>query len=262
MRYLRALCLAGFAMGCGQPPPLDYPQDAVTVLAGYMARFVTLPTDATDAGYHVYDLGALQVESFAVRWACDEPTRYLYAACSDIQFRGIERAGCTSSTAQLGNQWSPSCAVRLSLPSADPEVAPRVVTVDLNSCALPKDCQQSAFSGCETVIQRNFQAAGLAVVNATTWTSPRTHVMLHEPVAALRPVDAALCDEAKLAAGRVCDELAATMSFVAACHPYVHFSATPRPACAVRFDVRFGEANPANSVLTTQLDGLLSFRIE
>lgn len=79
---------------------------------------------------------------------------------------------------------------------------------------------------------------------------------------ALRPLDAALCSEAQTAATRVCDELLTTMSFVAACQPYVAFRTEPRPACSVRFDVRFSQTDPGNSVITTKLDGLLSFTVE
>lgn len=35
-----------------------------------------------------------------------------------------------------------------------------------------------------------------------------------------------------------------------------------RAACTIRFDVRFSRTDPANSVVTTKLDGLLSFALE
>lgn len=262
MRHSLALSFAAIAVACSPPPPIDYPREAVQILAKNMASFAILPPDAADAGYHVYDLGGLPIESYIVSDACHEPTYYLSSACRDVAAQGLAPAGCSGSVALLGAYALPSCAIRLNLPAPDPQDAPRVLAVDLNTCTSRLDCQSIPFSGCETIIQRNFQALGIATVNASTWTSPRTHVMHHDPVPALRPLDPALCSEAQTAATRVCDELLATMTFVEACQPYVRFRSAPRPACTVRFDIRFNRADPANSVVTTKLDGLLSFALE
>lgn len=262
MRYSQALTLCGLAVGCGSPEPLDYPREAAAILTKYIAAYATLPAAVTDAGYHVYDLGQASVFSFVPAVACYEPAGYLTQACREISAGGLAPPGCSGAVASYGDPSSPACAIRLTVPAAQPEQPPLVLAADLLTCSAGQTCQSLPFSGCETVIQRHFQAAGLATVNAASWSSPRTHVMQHAPVAALRPLDPALCDEAQLAASRVCDELLATMAFVGACRSEVRYLTAPRPACAVRFTVHFTQTNRENSVLTTQLDGLLSFRIE
>lgn len=265
MRWLWMFSLGFLPLGCGSPRPLDYPTEAVEVLTKTLSTVATLPPDGSDAGYHVYDLGTAPIPGFALYWACEEPAYNLLSACEQIKRDGLAPAGCTISTALVDSGSGERCAIRLGLPAIDPQSAPRILAVDLDSCTSNTDCQLQVFSGgCETVIQRQFQAAGLAVVNAATWTSPRTHVQLHGAVPALRPLDEALCDEAAVAALSVCDELTATMPFVAGCRSYVRYldTDTPAPSCAVRFDVRFARDSPATGVVTPRLDGLLSFRIQ
>lgn len=262
MRYSLSLALGALAAGCGSSEPLDYPHQAATILSGYIAEYATLSPGVTDAGYHVYALGEAHVFGFAASAACFEPAYYLTEACREITKKGLAPLGCTATVARYGDDYSPACAIRLTLPATEPQQPTYIMAADLLTCTTGQNCQSPPFSGCETVIQRHFQATNLATVNAATWTSPRTHVMQHDPVPPLRPLDAALCGEAQLTATRVCDELLATMSFVGECRSYVTYLTSPRPACAIRFAVRFNEVNPANSVLTTKLDGLLSFRIE
>lgn len=89
--------------------------------------------------------------------------------------------------------------------------------------------------------------------------------MMHGPVTPLRPLDAALCSEARVAADNVCGELVATMSlFISSCRPsvvFAHDDHEDRDFCAVRFDVSFSHENPSNAVFTTELNGLLSFSL-
>jgi cysteine-rich repeat protein len=121
------------------------------------------------------------------------------------------------------------------------------------------DCQPEPFTGCETVIQAEFSAANIAWVDARTWQSPRSHLMVHAAADAFDPVDAALCDRARTTAQTVCTRLATDMPFVSSCAPEVHVTAAS--TCDVRLRVWFQAPSPDDGVFTTALGGLLAFTI-
>jgi cysteine-rich repeat protein len=121
------------------------------------------------------------------------------------------------------------------------------------------DCQPEPFTGCETVIQAEFSAANIAWIDARTWQSPRSHLMVHDAVAPFDAVDAALCDRARTTAQNVCIRLATEMPFVSSCAPEVHLTEANR--CDVRLRVWFQAPSPDDGVFTTALGGLLAFTI-
>jgi cysteine-rich repeat protein len=122
------------------------------------------------------------------------------------------------------------------------------------------DCKTEPFNGCETVIQQEFSAADIAWIDATTWRSPRSHLMVHQDVEPFAPVDGTLCARAATTAQTVCDRLATEMPFVSWCAPEVHL--TGAAACDVRLRVAFLTPSPDDGVFTTALQGVLAFSID
>ncbi len=121
------------------------------------------------------------------------------------------------------------------------------------------NCQVEPFEGCETVIQQEFSAADVAWIDATTWQSPRSHLMIHNDAQPFGPVDGALCERAAAAATTVCTRLADEMPFVSTCASEVHLTADD--ACDVRLTVRFSRPSPDDGVFTTSLEGILAFTL-
>ena len=260
------VCAMGI-LGCGTSVPVDYPTDAAAVITKALSNDVKLSGEVKDAGYHVYDLGSVPASSELSWFMCGIRKTELTETCRTLRGDAEGPPGCTVTAAQIGD-WVTTpvrCAMRFTFPAHNESSIAKVLTLDLDPCTSFKDCQSLPFNGCETVIQRQFEAAQIARVDAATWSSPRTHVMMHGPVSALRPVDAALCNEARVAADNVCGELVATMSsFISTCRPtvvFAHDDHEDRDFCAVRFEVGFSHENPSNAVVTTELDGLLSFSL-
>jgi cysteine-rich repeat protein len=121
-------------------------------------------------------------------------------------------------------------------------------------------CKQEPFNGCETVIQQEYSAADIAWIDAATWRSPRSHLMVHQEVEPFGAVDAALCARATTTAQTVCDRLSSEMPFVSWCTPEVHLTA--ESTCDVRLRVQFLRPSPEDGVFTTALQGVLAFSIE
>jgi cysteine-rich repeat protein len=122
------------------------------------------------------------------------------------------------------------------------------------------NCQEEEFTGCETVIENEFAVANVAWIDRTDWASPRSHLMIHKHAGALRPMDRALCGEAKATAATVCARLQQDMPFVGWCDPRVEYLESSA-SCAVRLTVGFQALDPSHGVFTTSLQGILSFTI-
>jgi cysteine-rich repeat protein len=124
------------------------------------------------------------------------------------------------------------------------------------------NCMTEEFTGCEAVIEHHYALAEVAVVDQAQWSGPRSHIMVHDHAAAMRAVDAHACNAAVAVGADVCNELVATMPFVAWCSPAAELvDDALGPGCAVQFQVGFGSRDPENGVFTTALPGLLSFTI-
>jgi cysteine-rich repeat protein len=122
------------------------------------------------------------------------------------------------------------------------------------------DCKAEPFNGCETVIQEEFSAANIAWVDAATWRSPRSHLMVHDAATAFDPFESTLCDRAATTAAAVCNRLSTDMPFVSWCQPETHL--TSATTCDVRLLVQFLRPSPDDGVFTTALQGVLAFTIQ
>lgn len=124
-------------------------------------------------------------------------------------------------------------------------------------------CRDEGFNGCETIIESQFAAAGIAEVRAADWTSPRSQVMTHRTARPLQPVTASLCNAAVATATDVCREITVQMPFVDGCEPQLEIvqSSGGAVACALRLEVWFNQTSPDNGVFTRAFTGLLSFEI-
>lgn len=122
------------------------------------------------------------------------------------------------------------------------------------------NCKVEPFNGCETVIQQEFSAADIAWIDAATWQSPRSHLMVHLGVEPFAAVDGTLCTRAATTAQTVCERLATEMPFVSWCTPEAHL--TGAGSCDVRLRVQFLRPSPDDGVFTTALQGVLAFSIE
>jgi cysteine-rich repeat protein len=119
-------------------------------------------------------------------------------------------------------------------------------------------CMPEEFQGCEAVIEEKFAAQGLAFVDRTLWSSPRSHLMVNTTAEPLRAIDAAACAEAATVAQASCAQLSADMPFVSWCYPTASYAAG---ACTVRLQVGFAQIEPLYGVFTTGLTGILSFTL-
>ena len=116
------------------------------------------------------------------------------------------------------------------------------------------------FTGCEAVIELAYSVSGIARVDATTWQTKRSQLMVNTATA-MQPVTAELCGEAGALVDSVCDELTAQMPFVLSCGGTYRYDEAAGPGCAVRFEVGFRGRSPNDGVFTTAMSGILAFTI-
>jgi cysteine-rich repeat protein len=123
------------------------------------------------------------------------------------------------------------------------------------------NCQIEEFNGCETVIEHEYEAAGLAFVDRDGWDGPRSHLMVNDG-AKIAPVTLGSCEDALVVGQDVCDRLSVEMPFINYCAPAVEYTEDDDgPACAVRLTAWFGQRDPSAGVFTTSLPGVLAFTI-
>ncbi len=121
-------------------------------------------------------------------------------------------------------------------------------------------CRIEEFTGCEAVIELIYATADVAEVDASTWETRRSQLMVNTATA-MHPVTEATCAEAGALIGSVCTELEQQMPFVSSCGGTYHYDDDAGPGCAVRFEVGFRGRAPASGVFTTALSGVLTFTI-
>jgi cysteine-rich repeat protein len=132
---------------------------------------------------------------------------------------------------------------------------------DFDGC--DANCFAEPFNGCEAVIQAYYQQAQIAVIDQDEWLGPRSHMMVHDSAQPMRAVDREMCNAALATATDVCNELAATMPFVASCSPSgaLWQDDAGNDACSVRFTIGFHSVDPLSGVYTTSLPGILAFTL-
>ncbi|HTM19410.1 MAG TPA: hypothetical protein VL172_02845, partial [Kofleriaceae bacterium] len=182
----------------------------------------TVPEDPDALEYQIYQLDDTTLDGDVDAATCDAVDQSLVGLCDDLYQHG-EAAGCGYTTSFFYAHAVPRCAVRLELypdPSyalvhptylldfaGTPIVGPEptcgnAVLDDGEDCddgnhelwdGCDSNCQTEPFTGCETVIEHYFDQSQIAHVDATTWSEPRTHLMVHGDAAPLRPLDSSLC---------------------------------------------------------------------
>ena len=290
MRALPASLAALLALGACSIETGDPDDGAVADLADRLLRDVTQGgATEVEIGHEIYDLRDLTLDSTLTPASCDAVDVRLQTLCGELT-EARQANACWLTSAFYYAHAVPRCAVRLTTSSAGVDRMPRIYALDFTGLPLEgpeplcgdgqldtgeqcddgnfelwdgcdSTCKTEEFTGCETVIEHWFARNDLATVDATTWQTRRSHVMVNDATA-LQPVTAATCDQAGRVGHDVCGELMAQMPFVGSCSPQWELhDVAGAPACSVRFEVYFDGRNPDRGVFTTALAGELAFTI-
>ncbi len=291
MTILRSALIAGVLLaGCSERDdgtgPVGEPDDIGARIAESLAGVAHVDRDVITLAHQVREPAyAYLVDPVSVD-SCQVVEDRLWQVCS-----GLAGASCWVTATSYWAHDIPRCSARLEVDGAlvDSEFS-RVYAIDFAGASrlnpqpdcgdgilgvgeacddgnlepfdgCDPDCKQEPFNGCETVIQQEFSAADIAWIDAATWRSPRSHLMVHDTAAPFAPaVDAALCDRAATTAANVCTRLTIDMPFVSWCEAETHLTSTS--TCDVRLRVQFLRPSPDDGVFTTTLPGVLAFTIE
>jgi cysteine-rich repeat protein len=273
------------------PGPPGEPSTIGAILADHLGGVADAPGGVVPLGFRLSQLAQVDPTAAVTDDNCEGPLQNdLWQACDEIQRAGLAHS-CGVTSAFFFAHDTPRCGVRIVLWQDETFTElPDLIAFDLSGSPIvgweqhcgngfidfntPEECDDGnhdewdgcdanchveEFTGCETVIEHYFDQAEIAHVDASTWSEPRSHLMIHDDAQPLRPVDASLCNAASGVAQDVCNELTATMGFVSYCAPVVEFEAG---ACNVRLEVSFSRASPTDAVFTTRLTGILAFTIK
>ncbi len=268
--------------------PPGEPSTIGAILADHLGGVADAPGGVVPLGYRLSQLAQVDPSAAVTDDNCEGPlANDLWQACDEIQQGGLAYSCGATSTFFFAHD-TPRCGVRITLWDDETYTSlPTIIAFDLSGTPIAgwearcgngyldhaeecddgnhdewdgcdANCHVEEFTGCETVIEHYFDLAQIAHVDATTWSEPRSHLMIHEDAQPLRPVDASLCNAASAAAQDVCNELVATMGFVSYCTPVVELE---DGACHVRLEVNFSRISSDDAVFTTRLSGILAFTI-
>ena len=288
MRTPTSLALFALLAACSTP------EDRTDAVAGEVAEHLSGMVVVSD---QVETLGHQLVQpTFADPLAeptadsCAQVAEALASTCRTVIERGLAPQ-CASQATYFLAHTTPRCAGRVEVPAPDAADLHAILAFDLAgratggggpSCGngvieggeqcddgnaevfdgCDATCQLEEFQGCERVVEEKFQAAQVAWIDRSQWAGPRSHLMIHGRAAALRPVSAATCGEARAAADAACAQLRLDMPFVGACAAATHFGADDAgDFCAVRMTVGFQATAADFGIFTTALPGVLAFTI-
>jgi cysteine-rich repeat protein len=286
----------GLLSGCagdGEPGPTEPvdPGHLGDLVGDALAGVTTGTVASSEIEFNLFDLDEVELDGEVTRERCDAVDATLQVVCEESVASG-EASYCSYQTAFFYAHDIPRCAVRFHAYTGSNDAMAPVYALDFAGTPLSEPapscgngivdeaageacddgnlemwdgcdptCQPEPFEGCETVIESYYQAAGLATVDADTWTGPRSHLMVNHG-AALKEMDAAACSAAVATAVDVCAELQLQMPFVSWCSAAgaQHVDAAG-PACSIRLTVYFDQLAPDTGVFTTSLPGILAFTI-
>jgi len=297
---LAGLGLLLLGMGCMPPLPGDMrpivrPEAPVTnpgPLGDIVkAKLELEPTvDPNRIGHRIHQLADTTLDGDVTWETCEGVEVALADVCGQMYQSGDVESCSFQATFFYANA-TPRCAVRFSTRTTwegqpmddlfvmdfagEPSVLPPpscgdgVVDV-LETCddgnheiwdGCDQNCLQEEFTGCEQVIQHEYEAAELAFVDKDSWDGPRSHLMINDGTK-LAPVTQGSCEEAAVVGEAACARLAVEMPFVSWCYATTEYiEDAAGAACHVRLEAWFHQLAPETGVFTTSLPGVLAFTI-
>lgn len=282
----------GLACTAADQDPSDPIQTIAEQVADRLDSISTGTVSASGIEYKIYDLDDIQLTGEVTATSCDSVDQQLATMCDEL-FAAGETSYCNYYTTFYYAHDVPRCAVRFEVtpPSTGASQLPSIYALDFTGTPLDgpaplcgngtiddgeqcddgnhelwdgcdSSCMIEEFQGCEAVIENEFRNAGLAMVDADTWSGPRSQIMVNQAVA-LTNMTAETCDSAITTAQNVCTELQTQMPFVSWCSPSGEWhQGDGKAQCSIRFQVGFYQVSPDDGVFTTALPGVLAFTID
>lgn len=293
MRVIHALAIVTLFTACDDRGKAPDPGEIGAAVDDALRGIATGTTTENEIAYRVYDLRDTTLAGAITPATCDSVDAALDSICTDL-VNADQADGCGRLTAFYYAHAVPRCGVRLVLHTYAPNQnfrtsLPHIYALDFTGeptsgpeplCGngaidsgeqcddgnfelwdgCDSNCKTEEFTGCEAVIELAYSAAGIARVDARTWETKRSQLMVNT-APAMQPVTSALCTEAGALIDSVCGELTAQMPFVLSCGGTYRYDEAAGPGCAVRFEVGFRGRSPYDGVFTTAMSGILAFTI-